>query len=117
VRTRGRHRAQLVPDRHRVPHPHLGSPTGSRPPAPVVCPALGIALGAVPPPNVHALTERTGRAWPGRRARVADLLRAGVRLISGGYSGINPRQAARRAHGAACPQDWTPIRSWSSATP
>jgi imidazolonepropionase-like amidohydrolase len=56
----------------------------------VVCPTLGIAPGAVPPPPVLALMERTGTTTAQRIAHYGALAAAGVGLISGSDSGINP---------------------------
>lgn len=55
-----------------------------------VCPTLGRAPGAQPPPQVLAVMQRTGTTWEGRLAQVADLHRAGVNLVSGADSGISP---------------------------
>jgi imidazolonepropionase-like amidohydrolase len=56
----------------------------------VVAPTLGRAPGASPPPQVLALMERTGLTWELRLEQVAELARAGVRLIAGSDSGISP---------------------------
>jgi imidazolonepropionase-like amidohydrolase len=58
-----------------------------------VCPTLGAdlrATGGVLPPQIAALMERTGITVEMRVAQVAALVRGGVRIISGGDSGINP---------------------------
>jgi imidazolonepropionase-like amidohydrolase len=56
----------------------------------VVCPTLGVAMLGVMPPEIKALTERTGIRLQDRVAQVGELIRAGVELVSGGDSGINP---------------------------
>lgn len=59
----------------------------------VVCPTLGSdlrATGGVLPPQVVALMERAGITVEMRLAQVSELVAGGVRLISGGDSGINP---------------------------
>jgi imidazolonepropionase-like amidohydrolase len=55
-----------------------------------VCPTLGIMAGATPPPAVLEVMRRTGMTPAGRAAMFADLHRAGVVLVSGSDSGINP---------------------------
>jgi imidazolonepropionase-like amidohydrolase len=58
-----------------------------------VCPTLGRDLsrvGGEPPPQLKAMMERTGTTWEARLAQVGDLYRAGVTLMSGADSGINP---------------------------
>lgn len=54
-----------------------------------VCPTVGTAAGAVPPPNVRAVMERFGFGIRDRRQAAARMHRAGVRLVSGLDSGIN----------------------------
>jgi imidazolonepropionase-like amidohydrolase len=59
----------------------------------VVCPTLGRDLtrtGGAVPPQIKAMMERTGTTWEARLAQVGDLYRAGVTLMSGADSGINP---------------------------
>jgi imidazolonepropionase-like amidohydrolase len=56
----------------------------------VVCPTLGRAQGVEPPPRIAALMEQLGLSWESRLAQVAELRAAGVTLVSGGDSGINP---------------------------
>ena len=56
----------------------------------VVCPTLGLADGAVPPPRVRALIDRLGMTEEARAAEAARLHRAGVRLVSGVDAGIAP---------------------------
>jgi imidazolonepropionase-like amidohydrolase len=56
----------------------------------VVCPTLGVAVAGVVPPELAALTERTGIRLQDRVTQVGELIRAGVELVSGGDSGINP---------------------------
>jgi imidazolonepropionase-like amidohydrolase len=55
-----------------------------------VCPTVGRHLDAPIPPRIQEMLERTGLTWERRVAQVGELHRAGVRLISGGDSGINP---------------------------
>jgi imidazolonepropionase-like amidohydrolase len=54
-----------------------------------VCPTLGIAAGAVPPPAVLEMMRRTGMTFEGRARTCAELHRAGVRLIAGTDGGIS----------------------------
>lgn len=56
----------------------------------VVCPTLGSLLKGEPPPHIKALVERTGVRLEDRFEQVGILLRAGVRIVNGGDSGINP---------------------------
>jgi imidazolonepropionase-like amidohydrolase len=59
----------------------------------VVCPTIGRDVenaGGVMPPKVQAMMERLGTTFEMRIAQVAQLVAGGVRLISGGDSGINP---------------------------
>jgi imidazolonepropionase-like amidohydrolase len=59
----------------------------------VVCPTLGVDLsrtGGVVPPHIAAVMERTGTTFEMRIQQVAQLVEGGVRLISGGDSGISP---------------------------
>ena len=55
-----------------------------------VCPTLGKVPDLDPPPRVQALMEQLGITDEARLAQVGELLRAGVTLISGADSGINP---------------------------
>jgi imidazolonepropionase-like amidohydrolase len=55
-----------------------------------VCPTLGGVPGGTPPPAVLAMMSRTGMTLAGRAAMFAELHRAGVVLVSGADSGINP---------------------------
>ncbi|WP_369138257.1 amidohydrolase family protein [Modestobacter versicolor] len=55
-----------------------------------VCPTLGRGFGTVAPPQVVAMMARTGTTWEGRLAQVAELVSAGVRMVSGADSGISP---------------------------
>ncbi len=54
-----------------------------------VCPTLGVAVGAEPPPAILALWERFGLNAEARQRRVADAHAAGVWIISGDDTGIN----------------------------
>jgi imidazolonepropionase-like amidohydrolase len=56
----------------------------------VVCPTLGKRPDVEPPPRVQAAMDRLGLSLEARLAHVAALHRAGVRLIGGADSGINP---------------------------
>lgn len=56
----------------------------------VVCPTLGSLLKGEPPPHIKALMERTGVRLNDRFEQVRTLLQAGVRVVNGGDSGINP---------------------------
>jgi imidazolonepropionase-like amidohydrolase len=55
-----------------------------------VCPTIGQARGATIPPRMQAILESLGLTYESRREQVGELYRAGVRLVSGGDSGINP---------------------------
>jgi imidazolonepropionase-like amidohydrolase len=55
-----------------------------------VCPTVGKKLDAVPPPQILALMARLGMTFEARLAQVGDMHRAGVTLIAGADSGINP---------------------------
>jgi len=55
-----------------------------------VCPTVGKALDAVPPPQILAMMARLGMTHEARLAQVGDMHRAGVALIAGADSGINP---------------------------
>lgn len=56
----------------------------------VVCPTLGQRPGIEPPPRLRAEMNRLGLSLEARQAHVGALHRAGVRLIGGADSGINP---------------------------
>jgi imidazolonepropionase-like amidohydrolase len=56
----------------------------------VVCPTLGLAPGAEPPPRVQAVIDRLGMTEQARAEEAARLHRAGVRLVSGVDAGIAP---------------------------
>ena len=56
----------------------------------VVCPTLGADIKGEPPPHIQAFMERTGLRIEDRIAQVSELRSAGVTLVSGGDSGINP---------------------------
>lgn len=56
----------------------------------VVCPTLGRAPGAMPPPQVLEMQARFGITYEGRLSDVAAAHRAGVHLVSGDDSGIGP---------------------------
>jgi imidazolonepropionase-like amidohydrolase len=60
-----------------------------------VCPTMGIAAGATPPPAVLAMQQRTGATWGARQAMTGRLHQAGVTLVSGADSGIS----AGKPHG------------------
>jgi imidazolonepropionase-like amidohydrolase len=55
-----------------------------------VCPTLGIAPGATPPPAVLEMMRKAGMSYESWVRTVGDLHRAGVRLVSGSDGGINP---------------------------
>ncbi|SFT55897.1 Imidazolonepropionase [Geodermatophilus amargosae] len=55
-----------------------------------VCPTLGLAPDAVPPPRVQELIDRLGLTEQARAEEAARLHRAGVRLVSGVDAGIAP---------------------------
>ena len=55
-----------------------------------VCPTLGVAVGAVPPPRILELLQRYRLNTETRQRRVAEAHAAGVRIISGDDTGINP---------------------------
>lgn len=61
----------------------------------VVCPTMGIAPGASPPPGVLAMQQRTGVTWAARQAMTGALHRAGVTVVSGVDAGIH----AGKPHG------------------
>jgi imidazolonepropionase-like amidohydrolase len=63
----------------------------------VVGPTLGRAAGAQPPPQVLVVMARTGLTYEARQAQVLQLYRAGVTLVGGSDSGINPG----KPHGVA----------------
>lgn len=56
----------------------------------LVCPTLGRTPGVEEPPQIKALMERTGITWEQRLEQVRPLYEAGVILVSGADSGINP---------------------------
>lgn len=60
-----------------------------------VCPTLGLAPGAVPPPALVELMARTGMTLQARQEQFGRMHRAGVRLVSGADSGIS----AGKPHG------------------
>jgi len=55
-----------------------------------VCPTLGFAPGATPPPAVLAMMQRTGMTHEKRVTAFAEMHRDGVRLVAGSDAGINP---------------------------
>jgi len=55
-----------------------------------ICPTVGKKLDAVPPPQILAMMARLGVTFEARLAQVGDMHRAGVALIAGADSGINP---------------------------
>ncbi|MDP9219370.1 MAG: amidohydrolase family protein [Actinomycetota bacterium] len=56
----------------------------------VVCPTLGADIVGDPPPHIQAVLERLGVTLGARIGQVGELRAAGVTLVSGGDSGINP---------------------------
>lgn len=59
----------------------------------VVCPTIGRDVenaGGIIPPKLAAVMARTGTTFEMRLAQVAQLVEGGVRMISGGDSGIGP---------------------------
>jgi imidazolonepropionase-like amidohydrolase len=58
-----------------------------------VCPTLGVKPGATPPPAVLEVMRRTGTDYEGRCRMVGALHAAGVHLVTGSDSGINPGKA------------------------
>jgi imidazolonepropionase-like amidohydrolase len=56
----------------------------------VVCPTLGADLRDGPPPHIQAVMERIGMTLEDRIRQVGEMVSAGVTLVSGGDSGINP---------------------------
>lgn len=56
----------------------------------VVGPTLGRVPGSAPSPQAVAVMERTGLTVEARLRQVAELHRAGVRLVSGADDGIHP---------------------------
>jgi imidazolonepropionase-like amidohydrolase len=81
------HCSCLTPDGPRTP-PELAERLAAA--GTQVCPTLGHAPGVPIPPRVLEIMERLGISDEVRLAQAAQLYRAGVRLISGGDSGINP---------------------------
>ena len=59
----------------------------------VVCPTLGRAPGAVPPPGLRERMRRAGLDLDARAEQMVRAHRAGVRIISGTDGGINPGKA------------------------
>ncbi len=55
----------------------------------VVCPTMGIDLGAAPPSAVLAMQQRTGATWAARQAMTGALHQAGVTVVSGVDAGIS----------------------------
>ena len=55
----------------------------------IVCPTMGIAPGAAPPPAVLAMQQRTGTTWAARQAMTGALHQAGVTVVSGVDAGIS----------------------------
>jgi imidazolonepropionase-like amidohydrolase len=54
-----------------------------------VCPTIGLLPDLELPPRIRAIFERYGLSTEARAAHAATLHRAGVRIVSGGDSGIN----------------------------
>jgi imidazolonepropionase-like amidohydrolase len=59
----------------------------------VVCPTLGRAPGAVPPPQLRERMRRAGVDLDARAGQMVHAHRAGVTIISGTDGGINPGKA------------------------
>lgn len=55
-----------------------------------VCPTVGKTVEGVPPPQILAMMARLGMSYEARLMQVGDMHRAGVALIAGADSGINP---------------------------
>jgi imidazolonepropionase-like amidohydrolase len=62
-----------------------------------VCPTFARSPGALVPPHVQAAMERAHMAWEHRYPQIGELHRAGVVLVGGVDSGINPA----KPHGLA----------------
>lgn len=73
-----------------------------------VCPTLGFMPGSSPPPRVQEMMRRMKFDPDSRNRMVADVHRAGVRLVSGSDSGISP---GKRYGSCGSPS----FRSWSAA--
>jgi imidazolonepropionase-like amidohydrolase len=85
----------------------------------VVCPTLGMVAGAVPPPRVLEFMERHGLSLADRSAHIGRLAAAGVRLISGSDSGINPAKRhglLPRAIAELISSGLTPVGALATAT-
>jgi imidazolonepropionase-like amidohydrolase len=63
-----------------------------------VCPTLARRPGLQPPPRVQAELDRTHMTWEDRYPQIAALHRAGVTVVGGVDSGINPL----KPHGIMC---------------
>ena len=59
----------------------------------VVCPTLGRAPGAIPPPGLRERMRKAGLDLEARAAQMVHAHRAGVTIISGTDGGINPGKA------------------------
>ncbi|MFF5993062.1 amidohydrolase family protein [Prauserella flavalba] len=93
------HCSCLVPDGVRMTDELLGRLAAS---GIVVCPTLGVVGDLEPPPRIRELLERTGLTEENRRRQVARMHQAGVRLISGGDSGIaDPKPHGMLPHAIA----------------
>ena len=55
-----------------------------------VCPTLGIAAGATPPPAVLEMMRKAGMSYDSQVRTAGELHRAGVRVVSGSDGGISP---------------------------
>ncbi|GAA3167602.1 amidohydrolase family protein [Blastococcus jejuensis] len=85
----------MTPDGIRMP---AGMAQGIAAAGIAVCPTNARAPGAVPPPHIQALLERTHMAWEDRYPQFVALHGAGVTLVGGTDAGINPA----KPHGIMC---------------
>ena len=80
--------ASFVTDTGFAPEPSVVADLAAR--RVPVCPTLGGVPGGTPPPAVLEMMRRTGMTHEGRAAMFAGLHDAGVVLVAGSDSGINP---------------------------